>query len=197
MLMSIKHIYETVSGWFTFPLFYSSVVDQAKDGYHFVEVGTWKGKSACYMAVEIINSEKKIKFDCIDTFKGSEDEEYANPNSSSYEPLLSTSDGLYNHFLDNIKPVKHVVNPIRKSSLEVVNEYADESLNCVFLDAAHDYENVYNDIKAWLPKVKKGNILAGHDWNHSPIQQALDDTIGLDNIIKHWASESVWVYKVK
>ena len=42
--------------------------------YHFVEVGSWKGRSAAFMAVEIINSGKNIKFDCVDTWEGSDNE---------------------------------------------------------------------------------------------------------------------------
>ena len=38
-----------------------------------MEVGSFLGKSAVFMAVEIINSGKRIKFDCIDHWKGSEE----------------------------------------------------------------------------------------------------------------------------
>ena len=193
--MSLKHIYQTVSGWFSFPLFYSLIVNEAKDGYHIVEIGSWKGMSACYMAVEIVNSGKKIKFDCIDTWEGSE--ENIDPKSSHYEPLLENADELYNHFLQNIKPVQHVINPIRKPSAEAVKLYKDNSLDCAFIDAAHDYENVCIDIKSWLPKIKKGGTLAGHDWAHAPVRQALNDVIGLDNICKDHVGENVWSYKVQ
>lgn len=188
----VEHIYHNIQGWFTFPTFYLQLVKQAKDGFHFVEVGTWKGKSASFLAVEILNSKKQIKFDCVDTWNGSE--EHLNPSSNFYEPLLQTPDGLYNHFLANIKPVSHVINPIRKSSLEAAPLYSDGSLNCVFIDASHDYENVCLDIKAWLPKVKKGGILAGHDFAYQPIKQALDDTLGLSNVVDH--GEDVWVFSV-
>ena len=47
------------------------MVEKFSSGSKFVEVGSWKGKSAAYMAVEIINSKKKITLDCIDTWEGS------------------------------------------------------------------------------------------------------------------------------
>lgn len=41
------------------------------------------------------------------------------------------------------------------------------SADLVFLDAAHDYKNVRTDIEAWLPVVKSGGIIAGHDFDKS------------------------------
>jgi hypothetical protein len=37
-------------------------------------------------------------------------------------------------------------------------------LDFVFLDAAHDYDNVKADITAWRSKVKSGGYLGGHDY---------------------------------
>jgi hypothetical protein len=33
------------------------------------------------------------------------------------------------------------------------------------LDASHDYESCISDIKSWYPKVKKGGIISGDDFN--------------------------------
>lgn len=41
----------------------------------------------------------------------------------------------------------------------------DGSLDVVFLDAAHDHKGVAADIAAWLPKVRDGGILCGHDYH--------------------------------
>jgi hypothetical protein len=79
--------------------------------------------------------------------------------------LTDTKDGLYNEFLKNIEPVKDIINPVRKSSEDAVKDYKDESLDFVFIDAGHEYEDVIKDINYWLPKVKKGGILAGHDYS--------------------------------
>ena len=53
---------------------------------------------------------------------------------------------------------------IRKFSMDAVKDFPDESLDFVYIDANHDYENCKNDIREWSKKVKKGGIIAGHDY---------------------------------
>ena len=55
---------------------------------------------------------------------------------------------------------------LRESSLAAAPRFADESLDFVFIDAAHDLESVRQDIAAWWPKVCVGGFLAGHDYGH-------------------------------
>ena len=60
----MEHFYHNIGeDWFSYPQLYKRIVDNSQDGAHIVEVGSWKGRSASFMAVEIINSNKKIKFD--------------------------------------------------------------------------------------------------------------------------------------
>lgn len=53
---------------------------------------------------------------------------------------------------------------IRKSSMDAVKDFTDESLDFVYIDANHQYDNVRDDIREWSKKVKKGGIVAGHDY---------------------------------
>ena len=66
-------------------------------------------------------------------------------------------------FISRTKDVKNIVK-IRKTSVEAAKDFADESLDAVYIDAEHDEENVRADIRAWRPKIKRGGILSGHDW---------------------------------
>lgn len=154
----MEHFYNSIHGWFTFPILYKSMVDRVSSPAHFVEVGTWKGKSASYMAVEIIKSGKNIKFDCVDTWKGSEE------HLSSYIKTVDDEENLYKEFLHNIAPVKHVITPVRMPSTEASKLYPNESLDFVFIDAGHDYQSVTDDLTNWYPKIKTGGIIAGHDY---------------------------------
>lgn len=186
----MQHFYTSIHGWFTFPSFYTNLVNQSKDGYHIVEVGTWKGCSAAFLAVEIINSGKKIKLDCVDTWLGSP--ENINLDSPHYEPLLEEVDGLYKHYLSNIEPVKHIINSIRLPSLDALKLYDDNSLDCVFIDAAHDYDSVQKDIQGWLPKIRSGGVLAGHDWDSDAVRRAVVDTL-ITGV--RGTNENVWIYR--
>jgi hypothetical protein len=53
---------------------------------------------------------------------------------------------------------------LHKTSLEAVDEFEDESLDFVYIDGNHAYSYVRDDIAAWTPKVRKGGIVAGHDY---------------------------------
>ena len=160
----IPHYYYLIFGWFDQETLFSQMVYSCNDTdkHKFVEIGSWKGRSSCYMGVEILNSKKNIQFDCIDTWLGSD--EHRDSKSNHYEPLLETKDGLYDVFIRNIEPIQSVVNPIRMSSIEASKLYEDESLDFVYIDGAHDYDSVYEDIKHWYPKVKNRGYIAGDDF---------------------------------
>jgi hypothetical protein len=167
----MDHFFESIEGWFQFYNIYNRAVEAAgPTGSHFVEVGAWKGKSAAYLATTIVNSGKQIQFDVVDTWRGS------NEVYHQADPMV-IADTLYEHFLNNMKPVEGYYNPIRGLSTVVAQQYADNSLDMVMLDASHDYENVKADILAWLPKVKPGGVLAGDDYQRdfSGVMQAVDE----------------------
>jgi len=156
----MEHFYKNIHGWFDFEDVYSEMVSTAQSGSHFVEIGSWKGKSTAYMAVEIVNSRKLIKFDCIDTWLGS----FEHTQGQWAEDSDVVNGNLFDTFLQNIQPVRGVINPIRMSSVAASALYIDNSLDFVFLDGAHDPDSVNADIISWYPKVKNGGILGGHDF---------------------------------
>lgn len=49
-------------------------------------------------------------------------------------------------------------------SLDAVEDFEDESLDFVYIDADHDFQNVTNDVHEWMKKLRIGGILAGHDY---------------------------------
>lgn len=53
---------------------------------------------------------------------------------------------------------------IRKTSMGALDEFPDESLDFVYIDGNHSFKFVTEDIFEWSKKVKKGGIIAGHDY---------------------------------
>lgn len=186
----MQHIYDGPmfgENWFTFPNLYSRFVKELSDGAKIVEVGCWKGKSVAYLGVEVINSGKKISIDAVDTWLGSANED------PHLQDVYVRTNTLYQLFLSNIAPVSSVVNPVRMTSLEASKLYEDESIDVVFLDAEHTYDAVKSDISAWLPKVKRGGYLSGHDyyWGQGqPVKKAVDEQLKSIEF-----TEECWVYR--
>ncbi len=173
---TLNHYAETIDGFFAVEdfEFYKRVVANSKGTSHFVEVGSYKGRSSAFMAVEIALSGKSIQFDCVDTWEGSEEHQQGN----NFEDSDVVNGRLFDVFSANMKPVEKYYRPIRGTSISIARRYSDQSLDLVFIDAAHDYESVREDILAWAPKIKPGGIISGHDWHHQPIKQAVTEVLG-------------------
>lgn len=75
---------------------------------------------------------------------------------------------------------------IKKESHVACNDFADESLDIVYIDGMHDYENVKRDLLSWFPKVKLGGWIAGHDYDyldgHKGVIQAVDEVFGVPEL---------------
>ena len=52
----------------------------------------------------------------------------------------------------------------RKYSVSAAREFADNTLDFVYVDARHEYEGCLEDLKAWYPKLRKGGLVSGHDF---------------------------------
>jgi hypothetical protein len=65
---------------------------------------------------------------------------------------------------------------IQNDSVAAANRISDGKLDFVFIDGDHSYEGCSRDIEAWLPKVKPGGWLMGHDYTIRPgVKRAVDD----------------------
>lgn len=64
---------------------------------------------------------------------------------------------------------------MRMESGEAGKVIDDTSLDFVFIDADHKYEPVKRDLRIWVPKVKSGGIVAGHDWQMDDVRLAVKE----------------------
>ncbi len=73
----------------------------------------------------------------------------------------------------------------RLPSVEGARQFQDGTLDFVFIDGDHTYEAVRDDIQAWLPKLKPGGLLCGHDYSNPgwPF-------LGVDQAVNEFAAAS-------
>ena len=103
------------------------------------EIGIEHGTSAMAM---IQNYESIEQYYCIDPWRG-RDEKYERVK------VLLESTG------------KATV--LRMTSDEAVN-HVPNNLDFVYIDGDHSYEQVLRDLENWVPKIRSGGIISGHDW---------------------------------
>lgn len=67
---------------------------------------------------------------------------------------------------------------ILQDSAEVGRTWNRGPVDLVFIDGDHHYEQVQKDIRLWLPHIKPGGILCGHDYGFEKwpgVKQAFDE----------------------
>ena len=77
---------------------------------------------------------------------------------------------------------------IKLPSVDAALKVPDESLDFVYIDAAHDFDNVMMDILVWSRKVRKGGIISGHDYYRTRNQGVVPavDTYTHAHYINEW-----------
>lgn len=166
--------FRAIHGWFNEPdqAVYDQAVERAKDGDIFVEVGVWFGRSACYMAELIKASGKQIQFFAVDVWKVYDYEKAL----VSYLATIGNPD-TYQVFLENMEKaeVADFVIPLHLDSLRASRLFREGSIEFVYIDASHGYDQVCKDVDAWLPKIRKLGVLAGHDYDREGVRQAVKE----------------------
>lgn len=94
----------------------------------------------------------------------------------------------YEEFIKNVGDFKNL-KPLRMKSEEAVKQFKDKSIDMVFIDGGHSYEEVKQDIEMWLPKTKK--IICGHDYSKKAfdVKSAVDEKFKDVKII-----EEIWIH---
>ena len=177
--MNLRHI-EADFGecWPSFREVQKRMIQNCRYGGVLVELGAWKGRSSAFWVVEAKNKSEDIQIHIVDTWLGSP------------EHTEEMTKNLYEKFLENMKPLEGLYMAHRMTTDEAAGLFHDGSLDGVFIDADHTYEAVKKDIENWMPKIRKGGILAGHDYNNvwPGVIRAVNELLG-----KIETQEECWI----
>jgi predicted O-methyltransferase YrrM len=130
-----------------------------------VEVGSWMGASTCFIAGGLKGERAKIL--AVDNFQGlstcGEDAAWYSRHFRS----LGTQSTL-EIFRENFASLgfSSRSEPVVSDSLAAAQKLEAQrgTIDFVFIDGDHSYEACRNDIAAWTPFVKRGGVIAFHDF---------------------------------
>lgn len=147
-----------------------------------VEIGTWIGGSAMWMgeAVKKLNLDTEIV--CIDTFLGSV-EHWGDVSKFNFK---NGRPNIYQQFLSNIihQEMTDIITPFPIDShngllfLKKNNIQAD----LIYVDGAHDYDSVCQDLVGAAQILKPGGWILGDDYMHPPVRRAVNYIFGENNV---------------
>lgn len=116
-----------------------------------VELGSFKGKSACYLA-----SSNNRQVYCVDAW---------DLKGNIYGKHGFTDPAVFETFKSQVQSVGFAgrVHPIKGFAQEVAKTF-DKPVALLFIDASHVYDDVKNDYEAWIDKVPEGGIVVFDDY---------------------------------
>lgn len=145
-----------------------------KEGSRILEIGSYRGASTTAIGNAI--KDRDVELYCLDRWddyhgQGFFDGVPAGEMPSDFE--------IFRSFLTNTVFLKNQLRILKGSSSQYKSMLSRRFFNMIFIDAAHDYESVVQDISIAMEALLPGGILCGHDY-HSKGQdviRAVDDLI--------------------
>lgn len=183
---------EDVDGWYSTKQQLHDMIEERRPKL-IVEVGTWKGASAIWMGKKVKELGLDCEIVCVDTWLGSL-EFWTNKDDPTRYQSLRLQNGypqVYYQFLSNVfhAGLQDIITPFPLVSTQAAHWFARNKLiaDFVYLDASHEFDDVYMDIQHWKPLT---NCLCGDDYHLPGVCEALADyevATGENNfwIIKH------------
>jgi len=85
-------------------------------------------------------------------------------NYSEYNNDSVDFEKIYKNAQKRLLRFNNKIQFIRDFSEDAANQIPDNHLDFVYIDACHRYEYVKKDIELYYPKVKKGGVIGGHNF---------------------------------
>ena len=144
-----------------------------------VEVGVWMGRTA----KEVLAARPLVTHFMVDSWMAAEPgSTYAESVDRIAQNEQPYFDECYEKTLAEVKQFGNRARIRRMYSYEAAAATTDGVFDYVFIDAEHTYEGVSFDIDLWLPKVRAGGWIGGHDYGNLPrfpgVKLAVDEAFG-------------------
>lgn len=132
------------------------------------EIGVWRGEYSAALCQTVPG----LHLVCVDPWRAYA--AYGDPKNQQ-----SRLDEAYRVACAALAPYRCDIK--RLTSLEAAKTVSDGSLDFVYLDGNHGKSFVLADLEAWVPKVRAGGVIAGHDYElvprraHLQVKAAVDE----------------------
>ncbi len=130
-----------------------------------IEIGVEGGTLSSYLLKHCSNITKLY---CIDPWK-----HFPNSKFDGSKPQES-HDYHYKRFLQLTEPYKDRCVVLKMISDEAIY-YIKEKVDFIFIDGEHSYDFILRDIINYLPLLKTGGWIGGHDYSTSSVKKAVDE----------------------
>lgn len=159
-----------IDGWFDYEVLYDEALGRVTEPAIFVEIGCWEGKSSAYMAEGIRKRFLPVTFYCIDPWTGSAND------GDQLKRVAQLGGDMFPIWKRNMQLTGNLGSalPIQLPSVEAVKQFADGSVDFVWVDGSHSFEDASLDIRVWLSKLKPNGVIAGHDFDIAGVRRAVE-----------------------
>lgn len=169
---SFKQLPFLDQGWFNCygkPDFYERLIKE-RNLKSVIEVGSWLGQSTRFFA-------DRVDFViAIDTWQGSLEHQNKQEGSDQVQDLKL----LFDQFLSNIAGYKNIF-PIRMKSF-LASHLKLPKVDLIYIDGAHDYISVFQDIKFYQKFLSDDGCMCGDDAQEKDVRRALVSWCDMNNM---------------
>lgn len=134
------------------------------------EIGVWKGKWSRHLCMD----NPQLEMLCVDLWR----------TYTAYDDSRNSQgklDEAHKEAVSVLAPYRATI--VRQASVKAAKAVPDGSLDFVYIDANHGEQFVYADLEAWVPKVRSGGIVSGHDYLWRPERPHIQVKAAVDRFV--------------
>lgn len=147
-----------------------------------IEIGSDVGETASYL----LKTRQDLFLYCVDPYVTYID--WNNNNLNDREDVLKK-------FIDTMKPYENRYKLLRMKSDDAVDQFLNESVDFVFIDGLHEYEQTLKDCQNYWSKLKTGGLFSGHDYQTIPgVNRSVSEFAQSINKQVLTTTNDVWYY---